>query len=300
MRTADDIQRLVEQYKAEGMPSAEIIQRIAPECIGWPYVYGAWGELCTPEGRKRRMSEKYPTIKSSCQCLRDKDRMDTCAGCKWYPGGNRVRMFDCRGFTDWLLKLVGIDLQGEGATSQWNNTANWAQRGEISQMPEDLVCCVFRRRKSDGAMEHTGMHIGGSREVECAHNVEEGTTTKGWTHYGIPAGLYSELPKQKEHRTLRKGAQGDDVREMQELLQKWGINVGNIDGIFGKQTEAAVKGFQKAQGLTVDGVCGPATWAALEQPVATYTVTVEGATWAQFKLIREVCPLAMATKEAEP
>lgn len=293
MRTADDIQRLVEQYKAEGMPSAEIIQRIAPECVGWPYVFGAWGELCTPANRKKRVREDHPTIKSSCPALNG----GSCSQCKWGIG---VRMFDCRGFTRWLLQQVGLDLEGGGATSQWNNAANWAQRGEISQMPEDLVCCVFRRRKSDGAMEHTGMHIGGTREVECAHNVEEGTTTKGWTHYGIPAGLYSELPKQKNHRTLRKGAQGDDVREMQELLQKWGINVGNIDGIFGKQTEAAVKGFQKAQGLTVDGVCGPATWAALEQPVATYTVTVEGATWAQYKKILEICPLATATKEVEP
>lgn len=290
MRTAGEVEHLVEQYMDEDLPAAEIIERIAPECIGWPYVFGAWGELCTPANRKRRERADHPTIKSSCPALNG----GTCEQCKWGIG---VRMFDCRGFTDWLLSLVGIDLKGEGATSQWNTASNWQERGEISQMPQDLVCCLFRRRKSDGAMEHTGMHIGGTREIECAHNVEEGTTTKGWTHYGIPAGLYKDLPNHEQHRTLRKGAQGDDVREMQELLQKWGINVGKIDGIFGKQTAAAVKGFQKAQGLKVDGICGPATWTALEQPVATYTVTVEGATWAQYMQIREVCPLATAKME---
>ena len=51
-------------------------------------------------------------------------------------------------------------------------------------------------------------------------------------------------------RTLRKGDKGDDVKTLQKLL---GIT---DDGDFGKKTEAAVIAFQKAKGLTADGVVG--------------------------------------------
>lgn len=59
--------------------------------------------------------------------------------------------------------------------------------------------------------------------------------------------------------TLRVGSRGRDVRVVQEVL-----NVA-VDGIFGRQTEDAVKTFQSGQGLTADGVVGPRTWAALER-----------------------------------
>ena len=292
MRTADEVDKLAEDYKAEGLTPPEIIARIAPECLGWPYVFGAWGEDCTPANRRKRVRDDHPTIKSSCPALNG----SSCSACKWGIG---VRMFDCRGFTAWLVRQVGLDLVGGGATGQWNDAKNWAQRGEIGQMP-DVVCCVFRRK--DGKMEHTGMHIGGGRVIHCSHNVEEGVASKGWTHYAIPAGLYDarDIPISPVRRTLRRGSQGDDVRQAQILLISWGMNPGEVDGVFGKQTEAATKAFQKAQGLTVDGVIGPATWAALEQPVVTYTVRAEGVTWAQYKQILEICPLAEAEKEVVP
>ena len=63
--------------------------------------------------------------------------------------------------------------------------------------------------------------------------------------------------------TLRKGASGAAVSQMQQLLKNAGFNPGAIDGQFGPNTEAALKSFQKAKGLVVDGICGPKTWAAL-------------------------------------
>lgn len=290
MRTADEVDKLIEAYKTEGLSAPEIIARIAPECLGWPYVFGAWGEMCTPANRKRRVRDDHPTILSSCLALKG----GSCSSCQW---GGGVRMFDCRGFTRWLLQQAGLDITGAGATSQWDTTANWAQRGEVSQMP-DVVCVLFRRKA--GKMEHTGMHLGHGRVIHCSRNVEEGTLKSGgWTHYAIPKGLYSpeEIPVSPMHRTIRKGAQGDDVKTMQVFLVAWGFEPGNPDGIFGKNTEAALKAFQKAQGLTVDGICGPATWTALSQPVETYTIRIEGATYQQYRRILDVCPLAEATKE---
>lgn len=63
--------------------------------------------------------------------------------------------------------------------------------------------------------------------------------------------------------TLRVGDEGPYVREVQRALAI------TVDGIFGPATEAAVKNFQRANRLEVDGVVGPATWAALERPVTT-------------------------------
>ncbi len=63
--------------------------------------------------------------------------------------------------------------------------------------------------------------------------------------------------------TLRRGASGDAVREVQQRLRDWGYYEGAVDGKFGSQTEQAVRFFQSRNGLTVDGVVGPQTWAAL-------------------------------------
>jgi len=68
---------------------------------------------------------------------------------------------------------------------------------------------------------------------------------------------------------LRVGSTGDDVKKLQELL---GVDV---IGKFGPKTEAAVKGWQAAHGLTPDGVVGDATWAKMfAQPVVQAPATV--------------------------
>ena len=50
---------------------------------------------------------------------------------------------------------------------------------------------------------------------------------------------------------------------MQQLLESNGIPVGSIDGIFGANTERAVRTFQQTNGLSVDGIVGANTWAKL-------------------------------------
>ena len=52
---------------------------------------------------------------------------------------------------------------------------------------------------------------------------------------------------------------GDDVAQLQSQLSEMGFNCGRVDGIFGPQTESALKEFQKSVGVKVDGQCGPAT-----------------------------------------
>jgi len=56
---------------------------------------------------------------------------------------------------------------------------------------------------------------------------------------------------------------GDDVAALQSQLSEMGFNCGRVDGIFGKESEAAVKELQKSVGVKVDGQCGPATIMAI-------------------------------------
>ncbi len=65
------------------------------------------------------------------------------------------------------------------------------------------------------------------------------------------------------HAALQKGSSGNDVTAVQKKLKQWGYYTGAIDGIYGSGTEAAVRYFQRRNGLTPDGVVGSATAAAL-------------------------------------
>ena len=60
-------------------------------------------------------------------------------------------------------------------------------------------------------------------------------------------------------RMLKKGMGGSDVRDMQILLNSLDYDCGTADGIFGAKTVTAVKAFQEAEGLKVDGIAGPET-----------------------------------------
>lgn len=198
-------------------------------------------------------------------------------GCEYVYGAtgqekNGKLVFDCRGFTYWLLKQVGIKISSVGATTQWNTVADWTERGLTGDMP-NLVCPVFKHRQSDGKMAHTGMHIGDGVIIHCTSNggVKYGDLSDTtWTHYAIPKGLYTDA--EIEHargrnlvRKLQTGCSGEDVRRLQETLTGLGFDCGKADGIFGTKTRNAVIAFQKANGLTADGIVGAKTRDKIEE-----------------------------------
>ncbi len=63
--------------------------------------------------------------------------------------------------------------------------------------------------------------------------------------------------------TLKKGSTGATVKKLQTKLKNWGYYTGAVDGIYGTQTVNAVKYFQRKNGLTVDGIAGNKTLAAM-------------------------------------
>lgn len=62
---------------------------------------------------------------------------------------------------------------------------------------------------------------------------------------------------------VKYGSSGQTVRTIQQKLKNWGYYTGSIDGIYGSQTRSAVRYFQQRNGLTVDGVVGAKTAAAM-------------------------------------
>ena len=312
MYSASFVDSQIKGMKAEGVGRADMIRYLTGYCQGWGYVFGAAGEMCTPANRRKYASyrpDHAEAIRGACPVL--SGQQPACDGCKWVD----TRIFDCRGFTRWLLAMVGVPLFGGTVTAQWEYGPNWVVKGTIDTMPRGLVCCVFRP-------SHTGMYVGeslplagslirpfgapspegegsgvtrsvtdevvrhcGGRKGQVVEEQLPGSPR--WERFGIPAGLYTNAELEaagvkfdpaKNIPTLRRGAEGDLVEELQAILNaKYGFAL-DVDGDFGINTEAAVKAFQKSKGLTVDGVVGPKTRAAIG---ITESLPLEGKVSAQ-------------------
>lgn len=81
--------------------------------------------------------------------------------------------------------------------------------------------------------------------------------------YDTTAALPSASTATGTQPMVYRGSRGDAVRKLQELLNKKGFDCGAVDSIFGSKTYAAVMAFQKANGLSADGIAGPLTWGKL-------------------------------------
>jgi peptidoglycan hydrolase-like protein with peptidoglycan-binding domain len=142
-----------------------------------------------------------------------------------------------------------------------------------------------------GVMTHTGVYLGGGYVSEArgakAGVIKSVLSDYAWTHWaalpGVLTGEVVQTPTQQEQtkqepsktvssasssevitmRTLRNNSKGTQVKVLQWLLNTNGYDVGEVDGIFGKKTIAAVKAFQTAKGLDVDGIVGKDTWSAI-------------------------------------
>lgn len=94
--------------------------------------------------------------------------------------------------------------------------------------------------------------------------------------------------------TLSKvGSRGNEVKAIQKNLKDRGLYKGSVDGIFGKGTSDAVKKFQKQQGLSADGIAGPATLKKLG-------ISMGGATAANESNINLLARIISAESRGEP
>ena len=308
MHSATYVDNLIATLKTQGVPLSDIAWEAALACVGMPYIFGNRGQYCTPANRRAAYDrtaagKNKDNIKAKCKNF---DGSGSCSGCKWYPYSERVRSWDCRGFTYWvLLQVFGWKLMGSGCTQQWNTKANWKAQGEIADgIPQGVIVCVFYFKKEKGkrtkTVEHTGLYYNGET-VECGAGVTHSTKLNSkWDVWGIPACIEGDVPvptptptptPTPDRPTLRRGSKGEYVTLLQTKLSLLGYDLGpcGIDGDYGKSTVAAVKAFQKDVGLSADGVCGPKTWAAIDEtPKQTlYTVTIPHVTLGKAKELAE-------------
>lgn len=222
----------------------------------WGYIFGKWGQTWTAANQRnieKTTSAKYATARKY--------------GSRWI--GHRVS--DCSGLIRWLLSLFDVKIQ-HSSNAIWKEYCKKQGKLMNGKRADGYILrpgsCVFLCDKT-GNRHHVGMYRGDGICVEAKgtrYGVVESPITH-WDEWGELKSIdYSEYPETKVsdpmNPTLRKGDRGEDVKRMQTLLNQFGYKL-KVDGNFGSGTDKAVREFQKASSLKVDGVCGPKTWAAL-------------------------------------
>ena len=77
---------------------------------------------------------------------------------------------------------------------------------------------------------------------------------------------------------LKKGSNDPAVKDLQDALKALGHYSGAVDGVFGAATENAVKNFQKAREIAVDGIVGRVTWINIDEADQSHPVLKTGST----------------------
>lgn len=235
------------------------------------YIWGQQGATWTAakqaalERKYNSDPEKYASYKGSAKY-----------GKKWI--GHPV--WDCAGLCRWAAKQHGIAIHS-GSNLIWN--CDLKEKGELkddTQLPDGALVFTGTREKKP----HIGTYTGDETVTEASGanaGVIQSKLHKGkWKFWGLEKGVEYDFipgedpqpgpepgpePEPVTHKTLRRGSKGPEVREMQQLLIEHGEALPRygVDGDFGRETEAAVKNFQMAHRLVVDGICGPRTWKEL-------------------------------------
>lgn len=237
------------------------------------YWYGTFGQACT-ESLLTAKAKQYPTHYTDGRMHRYKTHITTGRRCT-----------DCVGLIKsylWQDEAETIRYKSNGVPdlSAAGMYAACKIKGKIADVSElQLGALVFNTTRS-----HVGVYVGNGYVVE-AQSFSKGVTfsklatRSAFKLFGLCPYLFYEVEPNigtvpeyvpnnsevSEVPTIKTGSEGVAVRIMQKLLQAKGYKLPlyGADGEFGSETRYAVLDFQRANGLTSDGVCGPLTWAAL-------------------------------------
>lgn len=160
------------------------------------------------------------------------------------------------------------NFQSSGGNQSNNNDTSTLRRGmrgrEVRELQEQLqsIGIALSNHGADGIYgQETELAI---RRFQLQQNI----TVDGIAGSVTRSRLQNAVnDRSKESRTLRYGMSGAAVRELQEQLITVGMNLNRYgaDGRFGRETEVAVREFQKQEMIRVDGIVGTETWNALEK-----------------------------------
>ncbi len=161
-----------------------------------------------------------------------------------------------QGITSGNTSFIGIEAENTGLTSGPKNDFPWP----AVQMDayERGVAAILSHVGADPIMCCGHKEYAPHRKIDPTFNMKAFRVKVA----GFMAGTITPPPPippkdAMDRPTLRRGATGELVKEIQEKVGA------KVDGDFGPKTEAAVRQFQRDNGLVPDGIVGPLTWAAL-------------------------------------
>ena len=251
-----------------------------------PYWYGTCGYKATGSLLSRK-AKQYPSHYGTSRTSRYKQDIanrevvcDCIGGAKGYAwtGGGQA-MLDAIGTDKSVPSTYGAHgCPDKGANSMFSYAkSKGCAWGTIAALPEVPGLALTK----DG---HVGYYIGNGWAVEWqgfAYGcVRTQVSKRPWTHwYALPfidygdaihsAPVHTPDSPSTEYtlgsRSLEKGANGTDVKTLQELLLQLGFSLPKYgaDGSFGTETLSALKAFQSRAGIKADGIYGTETHAAL-------------------------------------
>jgi peptidoglycan hydrolase-like protein with peptidoglycan-binding domain len=158
--------------------------------------------------------------------------------------------------------FIGIEAENTGATSDspWPKVQLDAyQRGVaaiLKHLGKDSTFCCGHKEYAlpNGRKDDPSLDLNAFRSSVA--NIMAGTAPAPTL---IPAVEPSATGAASGRPTLRRGVANELVKQVQTKVRV------NVDGKFGPRTEAAVRAFQRDNGLVPDGIVGPKTWAALDK-----------------------------------
>lgn len=191
-----------------------------------------------------------------------------------------ARVFDCSGLVCWLLSMVGAVNKGFDTTAE--GLMGYCKK--ISRSDLKAGDLVFKK-DSKGHIYHVGVVVDDALNVVEAAGRDLGVVKRpisanGWNCYGRLSFIEKEIGKANIPTTstnpLNWGLsrlvkykspmmRGADIINVQKALITHGCSVGatGADGVFGRNSDSAVRAFQRSKGLTADGIVGKNTCAAL-------------------------------------
>ncbi len=180
----------------------------------------------------------------------------------WY----RVKFGSIEGYVrqDYLTTGQGNAKTGSNASTTKTNgslpmgkIAMGTKNSEVATLQSYLASFGFYA----GAVD--GIYGSGTDAALRAFQRDNGLAADGICGTLTRQKLQSSQATNSSSGTVSLGDKGASVTKLQKALRSTGHLQGGAVGVFGQQTLSAVKAFQKAKGLSVDGICGPATWAKL-------------------------------------
>lgn len=166
---------------------------------------------------------------------------------------NHAGRGEWQGVTAGNSQLLGIEAENAGTGKD-----PWPE----AQMEAYVngVAAILRHvgAKAEMACGHKEYALPRGRKIDPTFDMEDFRAEVGEAlEFGRKPVVAQPRPEDPEKAMLKRGDKGKSVRELQFYLKV------RVDGDFGPKTEQAVMTFQKAKGLKVDGIVGPATWKVL-------------------------------------